>query len=271
MSDLIPKDKLIFFDTNILSAIGRQTPEDIRKICYTVMCEMKLVLVLTTFNILELEKMPDKALREKVHDFLHMCNVVFFKPQDEIFAEEARCFASPGETVQPIKFATTLVGKLKYRDVLDDVRKNKEYRRTLNDHFVLLKKLQDKLSTALPVTADSFVSLGLEDHLKKRLSNVRTTVTEAEERFPAYRAFMYSMYSKAGSEGLKNKSGEMNDTAMSYIFPYVGIVVTEKLQAELFRNLKGDGKIKALHDTRIFRYSDIVDTTTNAVHIKNLK
>lgn len=69
---------------------------------------------------------------------------------------------------------------------------------------------------------------------------------------------------------MRKKSGEMNDTAMSYVFPYVGTIVTERIQANLFRDLKDRGKIRALEDTRIFKYSDIVDNTTNTVHIDNL-
>ena len=266
----LPKEKLIFFDTNVLSAIGRQSPEATRKTCYTIMAEMKLALVLTPFNILELEKMPDEALREKVHDFLSMCNVVFFKPQNVIFADEIKNFSRPDEVVEPIMFITTLIGKLKYKDVLDNLRKNKKYHRALHEHFVLLKQLQAKLNTRLPATADIFVDFSIEEHLKDQLSSSEIALAKAPEHFPAYKAFMYSIYSKAGSKGLRKKSGEMNDTAMSYVFPYVGTIVTERIQANLFRDLKDRGKIRALEDTRIFKYSDIVDNTTNTVHIDNL-
>lgn len=67
----------------------------------------------------------------------------------------------------------------------------------------------------------------------------------------------YSLANKIESKGLKKKYNELNDVAMSYIVPYVDIVVAEKRQINLYNNIR-DRKILNCLDNVVFKkYSDV--------------
>lgn len=80
---------------------------------------------------------------------------------------------------------------------------------------------------------------------------------ELKRYCPAFVSYCCSFYDKIGSKGLRRKAEEMNDNAMSYIFPYVGYIATEKRQAALYSNIRDKGIIPAMKDTIIMKHSDL--------------
>jgi transposase-like protein len=260
---LISKDKLIFLDTNILSDIGRFDEKTIYNLVYEISATLKSLIVVTTFNIIEIERIQDEEIKKRIYKFLDISNVFFLKGMDEIFAEEITSYIS-GKEVEPLKFICNILKKstdgkpLNFSTVLNNFLSSEEFKQTLQEHNAINKKQQEHYQNKLNISEDNFVKILFAEHLKKALSNFSNSdLTNAAINCPAYIAFAYSLYSKIGSKGLKQKAGEMNDTAMSYLFPYCGVVVTERKHAALFNRLKDTGKIPALKDTTILKYSDV--------------
>lgn len=259
----ISKNQIIFLDTNILSDIARFDDKKIREIVFHISVDLKSLVAVTPFNILEIENIPDKNVKQRVHNFLNMVNAIYLKGMDIILDEEISTYQN-GIKVNPMMFITTLVSKDKngkpfnYLSVLNNLLSNKEYLSALNEHEELLLRLQNKYQNKLPVTSDEFIRILFNEKIQNRYSYLcNRNIDEIAKYCPSFLAYAYSLYDKIGSKGLKRKSGEMNDTAMSYIFPYVGVVVTEKRQANLFSRIKESNKIPALDDTIFLKYSDV--------------
>jgi hypothetical protein len=259
----INKKNIIFLDTNILSDIGRFDDDKIRKIVVEIATEMKLLIAVTTFNILEIEKISETCVKRNINYFLNLSNVVFLKEMNKIFSDEVLLYRT-GAPIDPIQFITTLISKTQdgkpanYMAVLGNLLGDKDYKEALEEHYAILDKQQQHFQQKLRQTEDEFVEILFKEHLTKLYpEEERDDWKEIANCCPSYMAYAYSLYDKIGSKGLKKKAGEMNDTAMSYIFPYVGIVVTEKRQASVFNRIKDTAKIPALNDTIILKYSDV--------------
>lgn len=260
---IISKNQIVFFDTNILSDIGRFDEKEIRNIVFQISANLKLLVAVTPFNILEVEKIPDEAVKNRIKYFLNLVNAIFLKGMDVLFADEVTAYIQK-TSIEPMMFITTLISKSKdgkpfnYLAVLENLLKDMEYQKTLEEHYVILEKQQAHFQNKLTVSNDQFVNVLFKEHMLKHFpalagDNFKSVFNSC----PSYVAYGYSLYDKIGSKGLKKKAGEMNDTAMSYIFPYVGIVVTEKRQANLFSSLKDGNKIPALNDTKFLKHSDV--------------
>lgn len=260
---MINKNKIIFLDTNILSDIGRFDEKKIRDIVFIISVKIKLIVVLTPFNILEIEKIPDEEVKKRIHYFLNLSNIVYLKGMDILFADEIMAYRT-GVAVNPMQFKTTLISKSKdgkpanYQILLQNLLDDVEYHNARAEHNALLDKLQERYQQKQSVSEEVFAEYLFREHLIKVYPDlVKKDWRTIADCCPSYMAYVYSLYDKIGSKGLRKKAGEMNDTAMSYIFPYVGIVVTEKRQASVFNRVKAGVKIHALSDTIILKYSDV--------------
>lgn len=260
---IIEKKQIIFLDTNILSDIGRFDEKEIRDIVFQISADLKLLVAITPFNILEIEKIPDEILKGRIKYFLNLVNAIFLKGMDVLFKDEVKACVEK-TSVTPMMFITTLISKSKdgkpfnYLAVLENLLANIEYQKALDEHYAILEKQQAHFQNKLTVANDKFVEVLFKEHLSKLFpALVGCNIETLFDGCPSYVAYGYSLYDKIGSKGLKKKAGEMNDTAMSYIFPYVGIVVTEKRQANLFNALKGNNRISALQDTLFLKHSDV--------------
>ena len=77
-------------------------------------------------------------------------------------------------------------------------------------------------------------------------------------KIPSFIVWAYSYASKIGSSGLRKKAKEMNDVSMSYIAPYVDIIVTESKQVERYREIKDKRLINSLDNKIIKKYNEVI-------------
>lgn len=80
--------KKIFLDTCVLSDIGRMEKDKRNKLAYEFLVNKKYQIILPTYILDELEKLPDNEVRKNVYDFLQASYVGFPKGADRIFKEE---------------------------------------------------------------------------------------------------------------------------------------------------------------------------------------
>ena len=260
---VVEKRQIVFLDTNILSDIGRFNEKAIRDIVFELSVDLKLLVAVTPFNILEVEKIPDEVVKARIKYFLNLVNAIFLKGMDILFSDEVSAYMQKA-SVDPMLFITTLISKSKdgkpfnYLTVLNTLLENPEYQNALKDHYHILETQQAHFQNKLTISNSRFVDVLFREHLLKYFPALASSqIEDVFYHCPSYAAYGYSLYDKIGSKGLRKKAGEMNDTAMSYIFPYVGIVVTEKRQANLFNALKNEKKIPALNDTIFLKHSDV--------------
>lgn len=260
---VINKSQIIFLDTNILSDIGRFEEKEIRDIVFQLSVDLKLLVAVTPFNILEVEKLPDETVKLRIKYFLNLVNAIFLKGMDVLFEDEIKSYTHK-VPIKSMLFITTFISKSKdgkpfnYLSVLDNLLADRKYQQALEEHYAILKKQQNHYQNKLLITSDQFADILFKENLVKSHPTLLTgNVEDIAKKCPSYVAYIYSLYDKVGSKGLRKKAGEMNDTAMSYIFPYVGLVVTEKMQSNIFNNVKEANKIPALNDTIFLKHSDV--------------
>lgn len=261
---MFTKDKLIFFDTNVLSDIGRLDNRTLAKLCVDISLVMKKFVVISMFNIIEIEKIQDEILKYAVYLFLDLCNVVTFKGAEDLFLDEITSYKTE-KKIQPIetlsmRHINTEDGKpANFLEFINNFQKDDDHKEFLENHSFSLKQLQKQCSVKSRFPEDLFVYLLLDYKLKNIWTDYDVNDLEIVANYcPSYMAYAYSLNSKIGSKGLRNKAGEMNDTGMSYLFPYCGTVVTDKKHAALFNRLKESNRIPALKDTVILKHSDVI-------------
>lgn len=259
----INKKQIIFLDTNILSDIGRFNEAQIRNIVLELSTKMEVLVAITPFNILEIEKIPDETVKTRIKYFLNLVNLIVLKGMDVLFEDEIKFYKSQ-KPVNPMQFITTLISKDKdgkpanYLSILNHLLSSTEYIQALNDHYRLIENQRIAFHNKLPISNHEFVNLLFREHLiKLHPTLANADMSKVINCCPSYISYAYSLYDKIGSKGLRKKAGEMNDTAMSYIFPYVGVVVTEKRQANLFNALKNTNSIPSLNSTIFLKHSDV--------------
>lgn len=74
----------IFLDTCILSEIGRMQKEDRNSLAYKFLVIDKLKIILTPFNLIEIEDMPNKIIKKNIYDFLDLSVVGWAKSNEVI-------------------------------------------------------------------------------------------------------------------------------------------------------------------------------------------
>ncbi len=268
---MITKDRIIFLDTNVISDIGRLEKDEIRKVIYQISVELKLCVALTPFNIMEIERIPDERVKENVHWLLDILNIVHFKGMIELFQEEM----DNGLDFNPIKFSTTLISTMNgkpanFLSLLSSLKKNDEYVQAVLKHNQILEQLRMRFTEKPNITLEKFICLEAKHNPILRQKSTTHTLRELGEQAPAFVSYCCSLYNKIGSKGLRNNPGEMNDNAMSYIFPYVGYIVTEKRLANLYISVRDKGLIPTLINTVILKHSDVISKDNGILKISIL-
>lgn len=103
----------------------------------------------------------------------------------------------------------------------------------------------------------------IKENPEKKQNNSKNEILEIgtekiEYHLPSFIVWAYSYASKIGSSGLRKKAKEMNDVSMSYIAPYVDIIVTEAKQVERYREIKEKGLINSLNNKIIKKYNEVI-------------
>ena len=110
--------KKIFLDTCVLSDIGRMNKKKRVEIAYEFLVNKKYKLIIPTYILEELERMPDKNIRENVYDFLEISYVGFPKGADKIFAEEIEVNKNNSE-IEIVEFNVSMLQKDSNGETMD--------------------------------------------------------------------------------------------------------------------------------------------------------
>lgn len=254
----------IFLDTCILSEIGRMKKEDRGSLAYKFLVTDKLKVILTPFNLIEIEDMPDEVVKKNIYDFLDLSFVGFTKNSDSIFREEIEKYFS-NDLVEPIEFNLSYLQKDKYgkpfnfKTFKNALFENSEFKNANVEHNRIINELQN-IKRPLEEVDDFFKLIvfhrisGLDKEFLKLLNGELIDFN----KIPSFIVWAYSYASKIGSSGLKKKAKEMNDVSMSYIAPYVDIIVTEAKQVERYREIKEKGLINSLNNKIIKKYNEVI-------------
>ncbi|MBR6504510.1 MAG: hypothetical protein IKT41_02140 [Clostridia bacterium] len=249
--------KKIFLDTCVLSDIGRMNKEKRAKLAYEFLVNKKYKIIVPTYILDELEKIPDKSVKENVYDFLELSYVGFPKGADKIFAEEIE--ANKNNTyVEIVEFNVSMLQKdangitMDFKNFKHNLLNNHTFKIVTNQNEQIKKYLQNKKR---PLTnIEDYFNLIVLNHLY----NYKILKPDYNI-FPGFTVWAYSLAHKIESKGLKKKYNELNDVAMSYIVPYVDIVVAEKRQINLYNQMK-DKKILNCLDKIIFKkYNEVFE------------
>lgn len=249
------KYKKIFLDTCVLSDIGRLRKEKRANIAYEFLVNKKYQIVMTPFILQELERCPDKEMVNNIYDFLELSFIGFAKGSELVFREEIETYKNH-TNIDIIEFTVSMMqrdvngDKMDFINFRNNLLNNKTFKKVTQRNEEI-KKVFQKLKRPLN-NIDDYFSLIIFKHIyDNKISSVDYNI------FPAFTVWAYSLAHKVESKGLKKNLNEANDVAMSYIVPYVDIVVAEKRQINLYNELKNKKILKALDDVVLKKYSDV--------------
>lgn len=249
--------KKIFLDTCVLSDIGRMVKEKRAKLAYEFLVNKKYKIIVPTYILDELEKIPDKGVKENIYDFLELSYVGFPKGADKIFTEEIEANKN-NANIEIVEFNISMLQKdsdeatMDFKNFKKNLLNNNTFKFVTNQNEQIKKYLQNQRR---PLT-------NIEDYFNliilKHLYDYKILKCDYNI-FPAFTVWAYSLANKIESKELKKKSNELNDVAMSYIVPYVDIVVAEKRQINLYNQMKEKKILNCLDDIILKKYGDVFE------------
>lgn len=244
------KYKKIFLDTCILSNIGRMEKEERAKLAYNMLVNRKYQIIVSTYILDELENLPDKQLKGNIYDFLEL-SYIFLKGSDRIFKEEIS-----DTNLEIVEFNISMTQRdrngqiMDFKNFRDNLFSNNTYKKVTKQNEVIKKKMQ--LEKRALDGVDNYFDLIILKHLMdNRIVNLDYN------KFPAFTVWAYSLAHKVESKEIKKNYNEITDVAMSYIVPYVDIVIAERKQINLYNQLKNRKILKRLDNVIFKKYSDV--------------
>lgn len=247
--------KKVFLDTCILSDIGRLEKSKRASIAYEFLINKKYQIILSPYILQELEECPDKSIVENVYDFLELSYIGFAKGADCVFKEEIEAYKEC-KNVDIIEFSLSMLqkdiygDKMDFRNFKDNLLNNYTFKVVIEENREVKRKLQSQKRPLKNI--DDYFNLMIFKHIyQNKLLSTDYNI------FPAFTVWAYSLANKIESKGLKKKLNEVNDVAMSYIVPYVDIVVAEKRQINIYKQLKNKKILNIMNDVILKKYADI--------------
>lgn len=249
--------KKIFLDTCVLSDIGRMNKKKRAEIAYEFLVNKKYKLIIPTYILEELERMPDKNIRENVYDFLEISYVGFPKGADKIFAEEIEVNKNNSE-IEIVEFNVSMLQKdsngetMDFKNFKDNLLNNDMFKSITSQNKQIKQYLQKQKRPLKNI--DDYFKVIIAKHLYDcKISKIDYNI------FPAFTVWAYSLANKIESKGLKQKCNELNDVAMSYIVPYIDIVIAEKRQINLYNQMKDKKLLNCLNNIIFKKNSDVFE------------
>lgn len=255
--------KKVFLDTCVLSDIGRMNTNDRINLAVNFVVKYKFQIIITLYHIMELERLRDEKLRNNIYDFLKSCYLGVGKNYYEVFYEEL----SGNKNINIVEYDLSPLNYDENGHLMDF--------ETFKNEIIVSKTYQE--------AQQEYEKIGIHlQSLEKPISNTKLytkiLITEnAKNRFgiadfnysyndiPGFYTYMYSFANKIGSSSLKDKSTEINDVCMSYLAPYMDIVVAERKQVARYNELKQQGDFNGLDKVIIKKHSDIIKYNENGI------
>lgn len=255
--------KKIFLDTCVLSDIGRMKKDDRINLAFQFL-NKEYQIIITIFNLIELEDIRDKTLKENIYDFLEISNVGFAKSDKKIFDEEIEKYFS-NDSIDIVEFDLNMYqidrngDKFDFMNFKNRLFKDKGFIKNNIDHNNILVELQ-KLKRSMKNIDEYFNALVL-NRIGKVDADFLSKIGPKEidyNKIPASIIWLYSFANKIESRGFKQKPKEMNDVSMSYIVPYVDIICVEARQVARYEEIKRKKLSVALENKIIKRYNEVI-------------
>lgn len=266
--------KKIFLDTCVLSDIGRLEKKDRADLAYKFLVEDKLQIILTPHNLLEIEDMPDEQVKNNVYDFLDLSFVGYAKSYDVILQEEIDKYFS-NENIDIVAFNLSYLQKDKdgkpfnFKTFKAELLKNAEFKNAYEEYNNIIIGLQNEERSLKSI--DNFFKVIVFHRIynldKSFLKELNGDFIDYK-KIPSFIVWAYSYASKIGSSGFKHNPKEMNDVSMSYIAPYVDILVTESKQFARYEEIKNKKLISSLNNVDIKKHNQVISKEDDKIKFK---
>ena len=258
--------KKVFLDTCVLSDIGRMNTNDRINLAVNFVTNYKFQIIITLYHIMELEKLQDDSLKNNIYNFLKTCYLGIAKDYHKIFREEL----SGNKNINIVEYDLSVChydinGQLMdFETFKDKIISDKTYQESQQEHNQISINLQ---SLEKPIKNTKLYTKILMVENAKRGFNI-TDFNYTYNDIPGFYTYMYSFANKIGSSSLKDKFTEINDVCMSYLAPYMDIVIAERKQVARYNELKQQNDFSGLDKVIIKRHSDVIKYNDNGIVFK---
>lgn len=255
--------KKIFLDTCVLSDIGRMNDKDRAMLAFNFVTNYKFQIIITLYHIMELERWKDENLRNNVYNFLECCYVGIGKNYYKLFQEEL----SGNKNIDIVEYELSMLhydkngNLMNFKGFKDSIITSQYYKDNKLEHDKICTDLQSlkKPFNNIEIFADIII-----------LENVKNKFNIEKFNFsyndiPSFYTYAYSFASKIGSSSLKQKAAEINDVCMSYLAPYMDIIVAERKQVARYAELKQQKNFNRLDNVIIKKHSDVIKHHQNGI------
>lgn len=253
--------KKVFLDTCVLSDIGRMNEEDRRMLAFNFLVNYKFQIIITLYQIMELENFKDEQIKNNVYNFLEICYVGIGKNFYRLFEEEV----SHKQNIDIVEYNLSIFtydkdnNLMNFKGFKDSILNSKEYQKNKKEHDDICADLQliDR-----PTDDINLYTKVLIIHNLKKYFNINNFDISYND-IPGLYTYSYSYANKIGSSSLKEKPTEINDICMSYLAPYMDIIVAERKQVARYMELKQKKDFNRLDHVIIKKHSDVIKYNTN--------
>lgn len=240
--------KLCFIDTCIISQVLRDNhfaQEILKKIE-----NEKWFLVISLYNIIEIKKTNDENFITKFFDLFNTIPCIVFKNYNQLLRLEIENFR---KNINPSELSIQCFGTGLNRRMEDYFcttsfeKFEKEYNL---EETLILESIINNVSQGRDVSVFKYVKDSTFLRVaRENASFIERTIAmykngevekkeEVEKYFPSVRMTNFSIYYKFINDKRNPELSDVRDIIMTSLFPYVDIVLIERQQAEMLRQVK---------------------------------
>lgn len=255
--------KKIFLDTCVLSDIGRMKEKDRTMLAFDFVANYKLQIIITLYHIMELEEWKDENLRNNVYNFLESCYVGIGKNYFRLFEEEL----SGNKNVDIVEYNLSILHYdkngylMNFKGFKNSIIASESYKKNKKEHDEICTRLQQLEKTIYDIKSYTRLLMEYDAITKFDIKDFNFSFND----IPGFYTYIYSFTNKIGSSSLKRNYSEMNDVCMSYLAPYMDIIVAERKQVARYNELKNQKDFNRLDNVIIKKHSDVIKYSNNNI------
>ena len=265
---------MCLIDTCIISEILKNKKNE-RNLFVNFSLTNKVIPCISIFSIFELRK--TKNLFEQFIDFFNGYPLYILQAPLILFEEEVHCYPNPlmVEPINNLFSGKEREGEIQLRDYLtrifsderildSEMNWNANWKKEMLEKIINLKpNFPPDCNSYNLQDAKRFLNDGMPDYIMSMQKNIKARLNTEDYpfdlmAFPSIRTIFYTVFYRFYAENRVPELQDIFDIFIYSVVPYVGTVIAENFQAEIFRKLRNNDDI--YKNLNILTMKDLLDS-----------